>query len=106
MNQPSPKNPAPSSASPEGSRKEDSTPRASPDGEQADPQMQGEGNRTAARRYNEETTAFAKSGRVDAAARNAKPGNADEARAMENAEAEGRSRAREEDPAVSRDKSR
>jgi len=79
-------------------REDDTTPRATPDGEQADPAMQGEGNRTAARRYNEETTDFARSGRVDEAARSARPSSADEAREMERAEAEGKSHAREEDP--------
>jgi hypothetical protein len=79
-------------------RKEDSAPRATPDGEQGDPAMQGEGNRTAARRYNEETTDFARSGRVEEAARGARPAGAEEARDMERAEAEGKSHARGEDP--------
>jgi hypothetical protein len=79
-------------------RKEDTTPRATPDGEQGDPAMQGEGNRTAARRYNEETTDFARSGRVEEAAREARPAGAEEARDMERAEAEGKSHARGEDP--------
>lgn len=79
------------------SRADDTTPRAAPDGGQADPAMQGEGNRTAARRYNEETTDFARSGRVDDAARSARPADAGEAREMERAEAEGKAHAREED---------
>lgn len=80
-------------------RKADTAPRATPDGEPAaDPAMQGEGNRTAARRYNEETTDFTRSGRVEQAARDAKPAGADEARDMERAEAEGKSHARGEDP--------
>jgi len=83
-------------------RKDDTAPRATPDGEQADPAMQGEGNRTAARRYNEETTDFARSGRVEQAARDARPAGADEARDLQRAEAEGKSHAREEDPLLHR----
>jgi hypothetical protein len=82
-------------------RKEDTAPRVAPDG-QADPAMQGEGNRTAARRYNEETTDFARSGRVEQAARDARPASADEARDLQQAEAEGKSHAREEDPQLHR----
>ena len=79
-------------------RREDTAPRATPDGAEADPAMQGEGNRTAARRYNEETTDFARSGRVDQAARDARPEGAEQARDMERAEAEGKSHSRGEDP--------
>lgn len=79
-------------------RRYDSAPRATPDGQEADPAMQGEGNRTAARRYNEDTTEFARSDRVDDAARQAKPSSADEARELQQAEAEGKSHARGEDP--------
>ena len=79
-------------------RPDDSAPRATPDGAEADPAMQGEGNRTAARRYNEETTDFARSGRVDQAARDARPEGAGQARDMERAEAEGKSHSRGEDP--------
>lgn len=77
----------------------DSAPRATPDGGDA---LQGEGNYTAARRYNTETADFAKSGRVEQAARDAAPDSAEEARSLERAEDEGRSRAREEDPTVAR----
>ena len=77
---------------------DDSAPQATPDGQEADPAMQGEGNRTAARRYNEDTTDFARSGRVEQAARDARPAGADEARDMERAEAEGKAHARGEDP--------
>ena len=38
-------------------RQGDSTPRATPDGQENDPAMQGEGNRTAARRYRSGTFA-------------------------------------------------
>ena len=79
-------------------RQDDTAPRATPDGQGSDPAMQGEGNRTAARRYNEETTEFAQSGRVEQAAREARPAGAEEARDLERAEAEGKSHARGEDP--------
>ena len=79
-------------------RSDDTAPRATPDGAEADPAMQGEGNRTAARRYNEETTDFARSGRVEQAAREARPAGAEEARDLARAEAEGKSRSRGEDP--------
>ena len=79
-------------------RQGDSAPRATPDGQENDPAMQGEGNRTAARRYNEETTDFVRSGRVDEAARGARPANAGEARELQQAEDEGRSHSRGEDP--------
>jgi hypothetical protein len=86
------------SREPRDTTRQDDTPRATPDGKEADPAMQGEGNRTAARRYNEETTDFAQSGRVEQAAREARPAGAEEARDMERAEAEGKSHARGEDP--------
>jgi len=56
---------------------------------------QGEGDRESARRYNEDQQKFAKSGKVEQAAREAK---ADPA-----AERKGRARAKELDPAVHRD---
>lgn len=60
---------------------------------------EGEGNRTAARRYNEAAAKTAKKGeRPDAT-----PHSDDERREMEQAEREGRSRAKEIDPAVERD---
>ena len=43
------------------------------DSKAKDPEMQGEGNYTAARRYDEATTDFVKAGKVDEAARNARP---------------------------------
>ena len=60
----------------------------------------GEGNYKGSREYNEATKKFVDSGRVDEAARNARPTSEDEAREMSRAEAEGRSHAKEEDPAV------
>ena len=60
----------------------------------------GEGNYKGSREYNEATKKFVDSGRVDEAARNARPTSEDEAREMSRAEAEGRSHAKEEDPAL------
>lgn len=61
----------------------------------------GEGNHKASREYDEATKRFVESGRADAAARAAKPKSASEAAELERAEAKGRERAREEDPALS-----
>lgn len=55
-------------------------------------EMQGEGNYTAAKEYDDATSSFVKSGKVDKAARDAKPTNTQEEREM--LEAEGRGRAR------------
>ena len=62
----------------------------------------GEGNYKASRQYNEATKKFVDSGRVDEAARDAEPDSESEALQMASAEAEGRSRAKEEDPALHR----
>jgi hypothetical protein len=69
-------------------------------------EMQGEGNKEAAKNYNEAQQEFVKSGRVDQAAEDAKPKSKEEAEELEHAEAEGLSRAKEEDPAVHRDRKR
>ena len=67
----------------------------------ADQKNEGEGNKTAARHYNEKTENFAKSGQVDQKAQEARDAlDGDEARELEHAEAEGKSHARGEDPAV------
>jgi cell division protein FtsN len=58
------------------------------------PDMQGEGNRDAAREYNESQREFVESGQVDEAAREAEPRSDEERREMERAEREGRSHAR------------
>ena len=54
MNQQQPQNPREprDSTRQDSPRPDDSAPRATPDGAEVDPAMQGEGNRTAARRYN------------------------------------------------------
>jgi hypothetical protein len=58
----------------------------------------GEGNYRASRDYNERTKRFVDSGRVEQAAEDAAPANAQEAAELENAEEVGRRRAKEEDP--------
>ena len=67
------------------------------------PRIQGEGDRESAKRYNENTQEFVKSGKVEEAAR--KAGEADE-KEMERAEKSGEERAKEFDPAVERDYSK
>ena len=62
----------------------------------------GEGNYEASRQYNQATREFVRSGKVDEAAREAAPESDAEALQMAAAEAEGRSRAKEEDPALTR----
>ena len=62
----------------------------------------GEGNYKASREYNEATKKFVESGRVKEAAREAAPHDAAEASQMAKAEADGRRRAKEEDPALTR----
>ena len=64
--------------------------------------IQGEGDYEAAKKYNEAQRKFVKSGKVGAAARNAKPKSEAEAKEMERAEELGRSRAKEEDPTIKR----
>jgi hypothetical protein len=66
----------------------------------------GEGNYKAARDYDRATEEFAKSGKVEPAARAASPRSAQEAREIERAEIEGKSRSKGEDPALRRTKSR
>lgn len=60
----------------------------------ADDREHGEGNYQATRNYNRDTKAFIDAGKVDDAARNAAPEDADSAKEMEKAEAEGASRAK------------
>jgi hypothetical protein len=64
---------------------------------------EGEGNRTAARQYNEATRDFVKSGKVDQQAEKARRDVEGAKRAeLERAEKAGRERMKEEDPAVHR----
>ncbi|NDZ14190.1 hypothetical protein C7T35_28275 [Variovorax sp. WS11] len=64
------------------------------------PDLQGEGNYDATRRYDKATTDFVQSGKVDQAARDARPKSEAEAEAMKKAEQEGKSHAKGEDPAL------
>ncbi|MDO9385144.1 MAG: hypothetical protein Q7T65_00420 [Thiobacillus sp.] len=56
--------------------------------------VQGEGDYASAKKFNEQSRAFAESGKVDQAARDAAPRNAQEEDAMRQAEAEGRAHAK------------
>ncbi|HTJ65469.1 MAG TPA: hypothetical protein VL899_16830 [Alphaproteobacteria bacterium] len=67
----------------------------------ADQQNEGEGNRTAARAYNKGVQDFEKTGQVEKKAREAADAlNGPEAKALKDAEAEGRSHSHGEDPAL------
>lgn len=63
-------------------------------GQAGGPEMQGEGNYTAARRHRESVEEFVESGQVDKAAREAKPRSDREAQELRDAEAAGRAPAR------------
>ncbi len=64
---------------------------------------QGEGDKVSAEKYNNETTEFAKSGRVEAAAQDAKKAlEGKERKELLAAEIDGKSHAHGEDPAVKR----
>jgi hypothetical protein len=64
---------------------------------------EGEGNRTAARNFNEKQQRFTKSGKVEEKAREAeKAVESDEAKELERAETEGKRHIAEEDPEVER----
>ncbi|WP_280156206.1 hypothetical protein [Piscinibacter sp. XHJ-5] len=61
-------------------------------------QVQGEGDYVAGRRYDKAQGEFVKSGKVDEGARQAKPEDAGEASAMEQAEQAGKSHSKGEAP--------
>jgi hypothetical protein len=64
---------------------------------------EGEGNRTAARKYNDATRRFVQSGRVEESGEQAKSAiQGDEKGELERAEKAGKNKIREEDPAVER----
>jgi hypothetical protein len=63
---------------------------------------EGEGNKTAAREYNEAQRRFVESGKVEEKAREAEKALDSEKEALERAEAIGKSHAHGEDPAVKR----
>ena len=64
--------------------------------------VEGEGSYTGSKNYNQRTKKFVKSGKVEEAARKAKPKSEKEAREMEEAEQIGKKRAKGEDPAIRR----
>ena len=64
-----------------------------------DQDVQGEGNYDAARRYDKAAREFVDAGKVDEAARSAKPENEAQAEALKRAEDAGKSHSKGEDPA-------
>lgn len=70
--------------------------------QQSQQNVHGEGNYAASRQYNDATREFAQSGRVESAARDAAPQSEADALQMAAAEAEGKRRAKGEDPALTR----
>ncbi|HEY1935444.1 MAG TPA: hypothetical protein VGG99_25835 [Acetobacteraceae bacterium] len=71
----------------------------------ADQRNEGEGNKTAARRFNRDQIGFAHSGKVDQAAREAEHAlDTAEGRDLREAEREGKRHAHGEDPAVAQSK--
>ena len=72
--------------------------KAAPDNAPNDaPDIQGEGNYDATRRYDKAASDFAKSGKVDEAARAAQPRDAKEAEQLRRAEQAGRSHSKGDD---------
>lgn len=65
--------------------------------EQAPPQLQGEGDYKAARRYNDATQEFIQRNDVEEVARDAEPASPAESQQLERAEQRGRERAMDED---------
>lgn len=70
--------------------------------DKSDTKIQGEGDYEAARRYDKSVRDFAESGKAGPAAREAEPRDAQEADELSRAEEAGKSRAKGEDPGVSR----
>lgn len=62
--------------------------------------VEGEGSYTGSKDYNERTKKFVDSGKVEQAAKDAKPRSEQEAHEMQKAERMGKERAKEEDPAL------
>jgi len=67
---------------------------------QAQDEVQGEGDYNAARRYDEAAREFAESGRVEDGARGAEPADDAEAESLLEAEREGQSHSKGEDPSL------
>lgn len=65
-------------------------------------QIEGEGSYSGAKQYNDATKKFVDQGKVEQAAKSAKPKSDAEAREMRDAEREGKSHAKGEDPALNR----
>jgi hypothetical protein len=75
-------------------------------GKDLERQLEGEGSRTAARRYDEKASEFARSGKVDEAAEAAESAfDGAEGSGDREAEAEGKKHAAEEDPLLREDRS-
>ena len=79
-------------------RRKSAAARGKRSGAIADRGVYGEGNYQASREYNDATRDFVESGQVDAAARRAAPASNREAAGLEQAEREGKRRAKGEDP--------
>jgi hypothetical protein len=62
-------------------------------------QVQGEGDYASDRRYTDAAQSFVKSGKVEQAARDAKPASPEDEQAMQRAEEAGESHSKGEDPA-------
>ena len=62
--------------------------------------VEGEGSYSGSKDYNERTKKFVDSGKVEQAAKDAKPRSEQEAHEMQKAERMGKERAKEEDPAL------
>lgn len=75
----------------------------SEDKRQEDESEKGEGNREADRHYRDRTREFVESGRADEAAEKARNQDPEAVREAEEAEEQGRRRAKEMDPEVHRD---
>jgi hypothetical protein len=71
-------------------------------GQPAGKNVHGEGNYAASKQYNDATRDFAKSGRVDKAAKDAAPTSDADALQMQAVEDEGKRHAKGEDPALNR----
>ena len=66
--------------------------------------VEGEGSYTGSKDYNERTKKFVDSGKVEQAAKDAKPKSKQEAHEMQKAERIGKQHAKEEDPALQKPK--
>jgi hypothetical protein len=66
--------------------------------------VEGEGSYTGSKDYNERTKKFVDSGKVEQAAKDAKPKSEQEAHEMQKAERIGKQHAKEEDPALQKPK--